>query len=90
MLNRKEFIARIAEENGITKVQATENLDMVLDGFISSLDDGGVKLQGFGNFEVIDRNARQGRNPKTGETLMVPATKSVKFKLSKVIKDMVK
>lgn len=79
-MNKQELAAKVAEETGMSQAQAQEILEAALDSIVSELADGGeVVLPGFGKFTVAHRNARQGRNPATGETIDIPASKSPKF-----------
>lgn len=80
-MNRKELIAALADKTGITKSNADQNV-MALIGIISdTLEKGGkINLKGFGIFGVRERSARVGRNPKTGETLALKATRVPAFK----------
>jgi len=80
-MNRKELIAALANKTGITKSNADQNV-MALIGIISdTLEKGGkINLKGFGIFAVRERSARIGRNPKTGETLALKATRVPAFK----------
>jgi len=80
-MNRKELIAALANKTGITKANADQNV-MALIGIISdTLEKGGkINLKGFGIFDVRERSARIGRNPKTGETLALKATRVPAFK----------
>jgi DNA-binding protein HU-beta len=72
----------------LTKAQATKAFDVILASITKSLKKGErVQLPGFGSFAVSKRNARQGRNPATGATIHIPASKSVRFKMGKDLKD---
>ena len=86
-MTKPEFINRIATANNMTKKDATIAIDAVIDGIKSALSEGEkIQLIGFGTFEVSERAAREARNPKTGEKLMVAACKTPKFKPSSVLK----
>ena len=86
-MTKPEFINRIATANNMTKKDATIAIDAVIDGIKSALSEGEkIQLIGFGPFEVSERAAREARNPKTGEKLMVAACKTPKFKASSVLK----
>lgn len=86
-MTKPEFINRIATANNMTKKDATIAIDAVIDGIKSALSEGEkIQLIGFGTFEVSERAAREARNPKTGEKLMVAAYKTPKFKASSVLK----
>jgi DNA-binding protein HU-beta len=74
-----------------TKKDAQAAVECVLSSITNALENGdSVSLIGFGTFKVADRKARQGRNPKTGEEMYIPASKVPKFKAGKALKDAVK
>lgn len=83
-MNKTELIAKIAEDAGITKVQATSSLNSFIEGVTKTLKKGDkLTLVGFGTFSVSKRAARKGRNPFTGESIKIKAKKVAKFKASK-------
>ena len=83
-MNKAELVAKISEDTGITKSQANQALDSFVDTITKTLKGGGkVTLVGFGTFSVSKRNARTGRNPKTGETIKIKAKKVARFKAGK-------
>ena len=87
-MNKTEFIAAIAEEAGLSKTDAAKAVKAFTDAVAEELAKGGkVQLVGFGNFEVSERPAREGRNPRTGETMTIAASKTPKFKPGKALKD---
>ena len=89
-MNKNELVAAVAEKAGITKAQASDALDATLDSITAALKAGDeVRLLGFGNFAVADRKATTARNPQTGATVNVPASKAPKFKPGKALKDAV-
>ena len=89
-MNKVELVAAIAEKRELTKVDTEKALKAFIDTVTEELKNGGkVQLVGFGTFEVAERAERQGRNPKTGETITIPASKSPKFKAGKALKDIV-
>ena len=89
-MNKTELIAAVAEKAGISKKDADNSVNAVLDVIVETLaSDEKVQLVGFGTFEVAERAAREGRNPKTGETMPIAASKTPKFKAGKALKDMV-
>ena len=89
-MNKSELIARIAEQAGINKTQATAALQAVETGVVDTLANGGkVELKGFGTFSVKERAERTGRNPQTGEAIQIPAKKAPIFKAGKALKDAV-
>ena len=80
MSHRANLVAKLAEDLGITKVAADETLIKVVEAFKSYLaDNGEVVLPGFGRLKNHTRPARQGRNPRTGESIQVPEKTVVKF-----------
>ena len=89
-MNRTELISAMSENANMTKVDAEKALKAFIDTVTEELKNGGkVQLVGFGTFEVGERAERQGRNPKTGEIITIPASKSPKFKAGKALKDIV-
>ncbi|MEP3233039.1 MAG: HU family DNA-binding protein [Hyphomicrobiales bacterium] len=87
-MNKNELIAAVAEKTDLSKAAAGEAVDATFDAITSSLKGGDeVKILGFGNFSVTDRAATTGRNPRTGETIQIKASKSPKFKAGKGLKD---
>ena len=83
-MNKAELVSKIAEDAGITKVQATSALDSFMEGVTKTLKSGKkLILVGFGTFSVAKRAARNGRNPKTGATIKIKAKKVARFKASK-------
>ncbi len=89
-MNKTELVAAMAEQAGLSKKDAEKALKAFTDVVADELrKDGKVQLVGFGTFEVADRPARDGRNPKTGEPMPIPASKAPKFKAGKALKDMV-
>lgn len=86
-MNKADFIARIAEKNGMTKKAAGETVNLVLDTITDALTQGEeVALAGFGKFSVVEVEARERRNPVTGETFMAEAHKAPKFKFASNVK----
>lgn len=89
-MNKNELVAAVADKTGLTKGQASDAVDAVLDTISGTLSRGGeVRLLGFGNFVVADRKATTARNPQTGATIQVPASKAPKFKPGKALKETV-
>lgn len=89
-MTKVELIASIAEKADFTKKDAEKALSAVLSSITDALVDGEkVQLIGFGTFEVRDRAARKGHNPKTGKEIQIPASKSPSFKAGKALKDAV-
>lgn len=89
-MNKTELIAAVAEKAEISKKDAEKVLKAFTDVVADELVKGErVQLVGFGTFEVSERDAREGRNPRTGETMTIAASKTPKFKAGKALKDMV-
>ena len=87
-MNKTELIAAVAQKAGLTKKDAERVVCATFDTITESLVKGEkVQLSGFGIFEVKEREARVGRNPRTKESIQIPATKSPAFKASKTLKD---
>lgn len=90
-MNKADLVEKVHEMVGDTKAAAERIVDGIFDGIVSELKTGGeVSIAGFGIFSVKKRAARQARNPKTGETVHVPATKAPKFRPAKALKEAVK
>lgn len=86
-MNKNELIADVAAKTGLTKAAAGEAVDATFDAIAAALAKGDeVKVAGFGNFAVTTRAASEGRNPRTGETIKIPAQKSPKFRPGKALK----
>ena len=89
-MNKTELIAEIAVKAGLSKKDAEKALNATLDTVAAALAAGDkVQLVGFGGFEVKTREARMGRNPRTKETIQIPAAKLPVFKAGKALKDKV-
>ncbi len=87
-MNKATLIAQIAEKSGLERKQAEKALDAFVDTVTSALKAGDkVQLVGFGSFEVKERAAHSGRNPATGDTIEIQASKSPVFKAGKTFKD---
>jgi len=89
-VNKSELISAIAENSNLTKADSGRALDAMISAITDSLKNGEpVTLIGFGTFEVRDRAARSGRNPRTGETIQISASKNPAFKAGKALKEAV-
>lgn len=89
-MTKQELIAAVAENAGLKKVEAEKAITATLETITHALEkQEKVQLVGFGTFEVKDRAARKGRNPKTGEEITIPASKNPSFKAGKALKDAV-
>ena len=89
-MNKIELIIAVAEKTGLTKKDSVAAVSAVIDSITASLVEGEkVQLVGFGSFEVKNRAARVGRNPRTKEEIEIPASKLPVFKAGKALKDAV-
>jgi DNA-binding protein HU-beta len=80
-MNKTQLVEKLAEEYDFTKVFARDIVDNVFDSLVETIQNGGeVSISGFGNFKVAERQARAGRNPRTGEPIKIAARKNIKFK----------
>ncbi len=89
-MNKSELIDAMAEEADISKAAASRALDGMVEAIVGALKNGDqVAVAGFGSFTVRERAARTGRNPQTGESIAIKASKSPAFKAGKALKDAV-
>ena len=89
-MNKGELVDKIAEKSGITKKEADSILTATVEAIMETVSSGDkVVLVGFGSFEGRDRKEREGRNPKTGETLVIPAAVVPAFSAGKQFKERV-
>jgi len=89
-VNKNDLVAHVADAADISKADAAKAVDAVVDGITDALKKGDeVRLVGFGTFAVAARAATEGRNPRTGEKISIPASKQPKFKAGKALKDAV-
>lgn len=87
-MNKSELIDIVSEETGLSKADSVRALDAITDSITQALKKGDtVSLIGFGTFSVKERAARTGRNPATGETINIKASKTPSFKAGKAFKD---
>ena len=90
-MNKTELVNAVAAETDFTKKDAEKAVAAVIDCITAALSEGEkVQLVGFGTFEVRNRAAKQGHNPRTGEAMTIPASKLPAFKAGKALKDAVK
>jgi DNA-binding protein HU-beta len=90
VIKKAELVSSIAEEAGLSKASAARALDATTDAITSALKNGDkVTLVGFGTFSVKERAARTGRNPQTGATMQIKASKAPHFKVGKSLKEAV-
>ena len=89
-MNKNELISAIAERSGLSKKDSEKALTATIDAITCALKDGNkIQLVGFGIFDVKDRAARTGHNPRTKEAIQIPATRVPQFKAGKALKDAV-
>ena len=89
-MNKTDLVSLVAKNAEITKEAATEAVDATFDGIAGALRSGDtVRIVGFGNFQVANRKASTGRNPRTGEAIQIPASRIPKFKAGKALKQAV-
>ncbi|MGP1588340.1 MAG: HU family DNA-binding protein [Oribacterium sp.] len=87
-MNRQDLVAAVARDAELSKKDADAAVKAVFDEIASALAAGDkVQLIGFGTFDTAERAAREGRNPRTGETMMIEASRSPRFKAGKALKD---
>lgn len=89
-MNKNELISSVADRTGLSKSDTASAVDSVFEAITAALSGGDeVRLVGFGTFSVAQRKASQGRNPRTGEAINIPASKQPKFKAGKGLKESV-
>ncbi len=87
-MNKNDLIVHVADETDLSKADATKAVESVFETITAALKKGGeVRLVGFGTFSVAKRAASEGRNPRTGEKIEIPASRQAKFKAGKALKD---
>jgi DNA-binding protein HU-beta len=87
-MNQQELVSQVAEATGLTKAAADKAVEATLAAIAKALAAGGeARLHGFGTFSVAAREARQGRNPRSGESITIAASKAAKFTPAKALKD---
>jgi DNA-binding protein HU-beta len=91
MAGKADLVNGIVDRvEGITRRQAAEAFEAVFDSIVAALRSGeGAKVPGFGSFSLSERAARKGRNPATGESINIKASKTVRFKVGKELKESV-
>ena len=89
-MNKNDLVSVVADKSDLSKADSTTAVDSVFDAITDALRGGSeVRLVGFGTFSVSQRRASEGRNPRTGERIKIPASKQPKFKAGKGLKDAV-
>ena len=90
-MTKEDIVEAVVKKTAMSKKDAAEALNTIIEEITKALAKGGqVVLTGFGTFRVGARAAREGRNPKTGEKIKIPAMKTPKFKAGKALKDAVR
>ncbi len=90
-MNKNELVDTVAERSGLKKNEAEKTVDAVFDTITSALRGGDeVRIVGFGTFSVSARAASEGRNPRTGEKMMIAPSKQPKFRAGKGLKDAIR
>ncbi|MBD3196344.1 MAG: hypothetical protein GF317_14895 [Candidatus Lokiarchaeota archaeon] len=90
MANKKDLTKAVAVATGMTQKDSKPVVESIMKVISDALESGdSVKIVNFGKFSVVDRAARKGRNPQTGEELQIPAKKAIKFKAGKALNDSV-
>ncbi len=89
-MNKNDLVAAVADSTGLSKSDAGKAVESVFEEITAALANGDeVRLVGFGSFSVANRAASQGRNPRTGEPMQIPASRQPKFKAGKGLKQAV-
>ncbi|MBK7704993.1 MAG: integration host factor subunit alpha [Acidobacteria bacterium] len=89
-MTKADLVERVAKEAELTKKDAEQLVEIVFDSIVDSLNEGEkIELRGFGSFRVRQRNERNGRNPKTGEAVSIPAKRVAYFKPGKELKELI-
>lgn len=87
-MSKQDLVNSMAEKSGLTKADASRALDAMQESIIAGLKENGkVTITGFATFEVKQKAAREGRNPRTGETVRIPARKAVTVKAGSKLKE---
>jgi len=87
-VNKNDLVAHVADAAGLSKNDAGKAVDAVFEGIADAMKKGDeVRLVGFGTFAIAERAESEGRNPRTGEKIKIPASKQPKFKPGKTLKD---
>lgn len=86
-MNKNDLVGAVADNAGLSKADAAKAVDGVFDSITGALRGGGeVRVVGFGTFSIANRKATTGRNPRTGESIQIPASRQPKFKAGKGLK----
>src|SRR3954467_2803069 len=89
-MTKADLVERVAREADMTKKDAEQLVEIIFDSIPETLNKGGkIELRGFGSFRVRERNSRKGRNPKTGDSVAIPAKRVAYFKPGKELKELI-
>ncbi len=89
-MTKADIVERVSEKNGITKKESINMVETVFSILKSTLENGeDIKISGFGKFEVKNKHERRGRNPQTGEDIIIEARRILSFKPSAILKQSV-
>jgi len=89
-MTKADLVESVAREAEMTKKDAEQLVEIVFESIVGSLNKGEkIELRGFGSFRVRERNARKGRNPKTGDSVSIPAKRVAYFKPGKELKELI-
>ena len=90
VVNKNDLVASVASDTGLSKADAAKAVDSVFETISEALSNGSdVRLVGFGTFSVVERSAYEGHNPRTRESIRIPASRQPRFKAGKVLKNAV-
>lgn len=85
-MNKSDLIKIISDKTNISQEKSKDSLELILDIIKDGLvNDGKVMISGFGSWEIKERKEKKGRNPKTGEIIIIPPRKNIKFKIGKML-----
>jgi DNA-binding protein HU-beta len=85
-MNKSDLIKIMSDKTNVSQEKSKETLELILDMIKGGLEkDGKVMLSGFGSWEIKQRKEKKGRNPKTGEVIIIPPRKNIKFKIGKML-----
>ncbi len=89
-MTKADLVEKVANEAEMTKKDAEQLVEIIFDSIVETLNSGAkIELRGFGSFRVRERNSRKGRNPKTGESVEIPAKRVAYFKPGKELKELI-
>ncbi|MBK9155783.1 MAG: integration host factor subunit beta [Chloracidobacterium sp.] len=89
-MTKADLVEKVAKEAEMTKKDTEQLVEIIFDSIVETLNSGEkIELRGFGSFRVRERNSRKGRNPKTGESVEIPAKRVAYFKPGKELKELI-